>query len=71
MPASSHTFSEPHHACTNRPLGPQRLARLDGTVNNRTGSVGNLERGALNFSSLFVWNLTSAAFPSIYQAEHR
>src|ERR1700728_282586 len=34
---------EIEHACTHRPLGPQRLARLIRTANNRGGVLGCLE----------------------------
>jgi hypothetical protein len=43
--ASSDTFLEIEHAWTDCPLDPQRLARLNGTTDDRAGGFGYLDIG--------------------------
>jgi hypothetical protein len=44
--ASSDTFLEIEHAWTDCPLGTQRLARLDGTIDDCAGGLGHVDNAA-------------------------
>jgi hypothetical protein len=41
--ASPNTFLEFEHARTDGPLGPQRLARGNGTIDDCAGGLGHLD----------------------------
>jgi hypothetical protein len=42
MPQHMTHFLELEHAWIDRPLGPQRITHLDGTADDRAGSLGDL-----------------------------